>query len=44
MLVGREGRSLHLKAAGGAAIVLVLVMLAGSWAVVMPKRAPATRT
>ncbi|MGY5104650.1 potassium channel family protein [Streptomyces sp. 900105245] len=34
VLVGREGRSLHVKAAGGATIVLVLVMLAGSWAVV----------
>ncbi|MER5859653.1 potassium channel family protein [Streptomyces sp900105245] len=34
VLVGREGRSLHLKAAGGATIVLVLVMLAGAWAVV----------
>ncbi|MGW0700099.1 potassium channel family protein [Streptomyces sp. NPDC002867] len=34
VLLGREGRSLHLKAAGGATVVLVLVMLGGSWAVV----------
>ncbi|UUU26353.1 potassium channel family protein [Streptomyces sp. DSM 40750] len=31
---GRSGRSLHLKAAGGATAVLVVVMLLGSWAVV----------
>ncbi|MFJ3670001.1 potassium channel family protein [Streptomyces sp. NPDC090106] len=31
---GREGRSLHLKAAGTATAVLGVVMLAGSWAVV----------
>ncbi|MEU6141883.1 potassium channel family protein [Streptomyces sp. NPDC047081] len=34
LLLGREGRSLHLKAAGGATAVLAVVMLAGSWAVV----------
>lgn len=34
LLLGREGRSLHLKAAGGATAVLVVVMLLGSWAVV----------
>lgn len=34
VLLGREGRSLHLKAAGAASLVLLLVMLAGSWAVV----------
>ncbi|WP_329332420.1 ion channel [Streptomyces sp. NBC_00663] len=33
LLLGREGRSLHLKAAGAATAVLVVVMLAGSWAV-----------
>ncbi|MGW8994170.1 potassium channel family protein [Streptomyces zhihengii] len=33
VLLGREGRSLHLKAAGGATVVLVLVMLGGAWAV-----------
>ncbi|MDH6630133.1 voltage-gated potassium channel [Streptomyces sp. LBL] len=33
-LLGREGRSLHLRAAGGALLVLVVVMLTGSWAVV----------
>ncbi len=33
LLRGREGRSLHLKAAGGATAVLLAVMLAGSWAV-----------
>ncbi|MFF7945447.1 potassium channel family protein [Streptomyces griseorubiginosus] len=34
VLLGREGRSLHLKAAGGATAVLLVVMLLGSWAVV----------
>lgn len=33
-LLGREGRSLHLKAAGGATAALGAVMLLGSWAVV----------
>lgn len=35
LLLGRErrGRPLHLKAAGGATAVLVVVMLLGSWAV-----------
>jgi voltage-gated potassium channel len=34
LLLGREGRSLHLKAAGAATAVLGAVMLLGSWAVV----------
>ena len=34
LLLGWEGRSLHLKAAGGATVVLGVVMLVGSWAVV----------
>lgn len=34
LLRGREGRSLHLKAAGAATAVLLVVMLAGSWAVI----------
>jgi len=34
LLLGREGRSLHLKAAGAATAVLGVVMLVGSWAVV----------
>ncbi|MCT9078342.1 potassium channel family protein [Streptomyces fulvoviolaceus] len=34
LLLAREGRSLHLKAAGGATAVLGVVMLTGSWAVV----------
>ncbi|WP_020135380.1 potassium channel family protein [Streptomyces sp. 351MFTsu5.1] len=34
VLLGREGRSLHLRAAGGATAVLLVVMLLGSWAVV----------
>ena len=34
LLLGREGRSLHVKAAGGASAVLVAVMAAGSYAVV----------
>ncbi|MFF4359337.1 potassium channel family protein [Streptomyces sp. NPDC001604] len=34
VLLGRQGRSLHLKAAGGATAVLGVVMLIGSWAVV----------
>jgi voltage-gated potassium channel len=34
VLLGREGRSLHLKAAGGATAVLAVAMLLGSWAVV----------
>lgn len=33
-LLGREGRSLHLRAAGGALVGLLAVMLTGSWAVV----------
>ncbi|MET7733287.1 potassium channel family protein [Streptomyces sp. NPDC005402] len=35
LMLGREGRSLHLRAAGGATLVLLLVMLTGSWAVVV---------
>ncbi|MFF1304617.1 potassium channel family protein [Streptomyces sp. NPDC058307] len=35
LMLGRQGRSLHLKAAGGAALVLLVVMLTGSWAVVV---------
>jgi voltage-gated potassium channel len=34
LLLAREGRSLHMKAAVGALLVLVTVMLLGSWAVV----------
>ncbi|MGW1561472.1 potassium channel family protein [Streptomyces sp. NPDC002144] len=34
LLLGRQGRSLHLRAAGGATVVLAVVMLIGSWAVV----------
>ncbi|MER6179914.1 potassium channel family protein [Streptomyces sp. NPDC001652] len=34
LLLAREGRSLHLKAAGGATAVLAVVMLLGSWAAV----------
>ncbi|OIJ62864.1 potassium channel family protein [Streptomyces mangrovisoli] len=34
ILLGRDGRSLHLKAAGAATAVLVAVMVLGSWAVV----------
>jgi voltage-gated potassium channel len=34
VLLGREGRSLHLKAAGAASAVLLVTMLTGSWAVV----------
>lgn len=34
LLLGREGRSLHLKAAGGATAILAVVMVIGSWAVV----------
>lgn len=34
LLLGREGRSLHVKAAGWATAVLAVVMLIGSWAVV----------
>jgi voltage-gated potassium channel len=34
LLLGRQGRSLHLKAAGAATAVLGVVMLLGAWAVV----------
>ncbi|WP_371667950.1 potassium channel family protein [Streptomyces sp. NBC_00289] len=37
-LLAREGRSLHVKAAGGATLVLLVVMLTGSWAVVAAER------
>lgn len=33
LLLGREGRSLHLKAVGWATVLLALTVLAGSWAV-----------
>ncbi|MFG2674962.1 potassium channel family protein [Streptomyces sp. DT20] len=33
LLLGREGRSLHLKAVGWATVLLALTLLAGSWAV-----------
>ncbi|MFF0157012.1 potassium channel family protein [Streptomyces sp. NPDC005263] len=33
-LLDREGHSLHLRAAGAALIILVVVMLTGSWAVI----------
>ena len=35
LMLGREGRPLHRRAAGGATLVLLVVMLAGSWAVVV---------
>ncbi|MFF7448829.1 MULTISPECIES: ion channel [unclassified Streptomyces] len=35
LLLGREGRSLHLKAASGATAVLGVVAAVGSWAVVI---------
>ncbi|WP_053850961.1 potassium channel family protein [Streptomyces sp. NRRL B-24085] len=35
LMLGRQGRPLHLKAAGGATLVLLAVMLTGSWAVVV---------
>ncbi|MGW7301579.1 potassium channel family protein [Streptomyces sp. NPDC054829] len=38
-LLGREGRSLHLKAATGATVVLGLVTLAGAWAVLAAEEA-----
>jgi voltage-gated potassium channel len=34
LLLGRDGRSLHLRAAGGATVALLVVMLGGSYAVV----------
>jgi voltage-gated potassium channel len=37
-LLGREGRSLHSKAAAGATLALVAVMLLGSWAVTEAER------
>ncbi|WP_328549686.1 potassium channel family protein [Streptomyces sp. NBC_00366] len=39
LLLGREGRSLHVKAAGAATAVLGVVMLIGSWAVVVAEHA-----
>ncbi|ROQ63286.1 voltage-gated potassium channel [Streptomyces sp. 840.1] len=38
LLLGREGRSLHLKAVGGATVVLALTVLAGSWAVLVAEQ------
>jgi voltage-gated potassium channel len=38
LLLGRQGRSLHLRAAGGATAVLVVVMLVGSYVVVAAER------
>lgn len=38
LLLGRAGRSLHLKAAGGATAVLGVVMVTGSWAVIAAER------
>ncbi|GHH11670.1 potassium channel family protein [Streptomyces lanatus] len=35
LLLGREGRSLHVKAAGAATVVLMAVMLVGSYVVVV---------
>ncbi len=34
LLPGREGRSLHVKAAGSATAALIVTMPAGSWAAV----------
>ncbi|MFD0021144.1 potassium channel family protein [Streptomyces sp. NPDC058382] len=38
LLLGREGRSLHLKAVGWATVILALTVLIGSWAVLMAER------
>jgi voltage-gated potassium channel len=38
LLLGREGRSLHVKAAGAATAVLGVVMLLGAWAVVVAEQ------
>ncbi|MFJ9372976.1 potassium channel family protein [Streptomyces sp. NPDC101455] len=38
LLLGKQGRSLHLRAAGAATVVLGVVMLVGSWAVVAAER------
>ncbi|MEU8703465.1 potassium channel family protein [Streptomyces sp. NPDC048680] len=38
LLLGREGRSLHLKAVGWATVVLALTLLVGSWAVLMAEQ------
>lgn len=38
LLLGRENRSLHLKAAGWATVLLVVTMSAGSWLVVLAER------
>ncbi|MFJ8631921.1 potassium channel family protein [Streptomyces sp. NPDC093568] len=38
LLVGRRGRSLHVQAAGVATIALAVVMLLGSWLVVVAER------
>lgn len=38
LLLGRENRSLHLKAAGWATVLLAVTMLIGSWLVVLAER------
>ncbi|WP_329348473.1 ion channel [Streptomyces sp. NBC_01261] len=38
LLLGKQGRSLHLRAAGAATVVLGVVMLVGSWAVVVAEQ------
>ncbi|MEV7405252.1 potassium channel family protein [Streptomyces sp. NPDC091267] len=38
LLLGREGRSLHLKAVGWATVVLALTLLVGSWAVLVAEQ------
>ncbi|WUS95695.1 potassium channel family protein [Streptomyces sp. NBC_00708] len=38
LLLGRENRSLHLKAVGWATVLLAVTMLAGSWLVVLAER------
>ncbi|MEU2023949.1 potassium channel family protein [Streptomyces sp. NPDC016469] len=38
LLLGRENRSLHLKAAGWATVLLALTVLAGSWLVLVAER------
>lgn len=38
LLLGRENRSLHLKAAGWATVLLALTVLVGSWVVLVAER------
>ncbi|MFF1924495.1 potassium channel family protein [Streptomyces sp. NPDC058221] len=38
LLLGREGRSLHLRAVGWATVILALTVLVGSWAVLMAEQ------